>query len=147
MQEEPKPLKRPAVRRSVSAESYGLFNQPPKDLQRCFEKSAEQLEFLRTALHKEFLFESLLAEDLDSVLKAFELKRVEAGSAVIHEGDEHPTELFLVHEGELSCTKQEEEVKRYSAGELFGELALLYSSRRQASITAVTDSQLWALDR
>ncbi len=38
-------------------------------------------------------------------------------------------------------------LKKYEAGESFGELALLYSSKRQASVNAKTHCILWSLDR
>ena len=38
-------------------------------------------------------------------------------------------------------------MKEYTAGEAFGELALLYNCPRAATITAETDTLLWSLDR
>ena len=38
-------------------------------------------------------------------------------------------------------------MKVYEAGETFGELSLLYNAPRAATIIAITDSLLWALDR
>ena len=57
----------------------------------------------------------------------------------------------MVEKGELDCYKlidgKEIIVKSYSAGDAFGELALLYSMPRQASIISQTDCVLWSLDR
>lgn len=38
-------------------------------------------------------------------------------------------------------------MKTFNAGDVFGELALLYNAPRAASIQANTESQLWVLDR
>ena len=38
-------------------------------------------------------------------------------------------------------------VKKYTAGDVFGELALLYNAPRAASINADTECTLFALDR
>ena len=38
-------------------------------------------------------------------------------------------------------------LRHYVHGDLFGELALLYNVKRQASIKALTKVDLWVLDR
>ena len=61
--------------------------------------------------------------------------------------------LYVVDKGELDCFKRFSEdqepkhLKVYQPGESFGELALLYNAPRAATITAKTDSVLFALDR
>jgi len=51
----------------------------------------------------------------------------------------------------MQCTKviegEKQSLKQYKAGDVFGELALLYNAPRAATIQAETESLLWVLDR
>lgn len=79
-------------------------------------------------------------------------KRYKAGEYVIRQGEDG-SELFVVEQGTLSCTKlfpgksEPTFLKKYEAGEAFGELALLYNAPRAASISSDNESLLWSLDR
>lgn len=81
-----------------------------------------------------------------------EIKSFSSGDFVIKEGEDG-NDLYIVLEGELDCTKifpgnsEETFLKKYSHGEVFGELSLLYNTPRAASIKAITDSMLFSLDR
>lgn len=97
------------------------------------------------------MFSSLDPKDLATVIDAMQEKSVLEGEYVIKEGD-HGDHLFVVDEGTLECSKrvsntEEKFIKNYAKGEGFGELALLYNTKRQASIRARTDCVLWMLDR
>ena len=81
-----------------------------------------------------------------------EERRARPGEAVIKQGEDG-SELFVIDSGELDCHKVFKEgdpptyLKTYYPGEAFGELSLLYSAPRAATITAKTDTLLWVLDR
>jgi len=69
---------------------------------------------------------------------------------IIKEGE--PGEvLYIVESGEMTCSKiineESKILKKYSEGDVFGELALLYNAPRAATIQADTECFLWVLDR
>lgn len=138
------------ARTSVSAEVYGQFNQKGNFVAKVIPKQPEQKERLQNVVLKSFIFNNLEENDLNTVLDAIEERRFKTGETVILEGDQGDV-LFIVESGELSCTKKiKGEVtflRTYKEGESFGELALLYNAPRAATITASSDSILWALDR
>ena len=49
-------------------------------------------------------------------------------------------------DGVASCRVRKKEVKRFSPGGYFGELALLHGGRRTADVVAVTPMELLVLD-
>ena len=55
-------------------------------------------------------------------------------------------EFFLVLEGTAGCRVGKNEVKRFKAGNYFGELALLHGGIRTADVVAVTHMELLAFD-
>jgi CRP-like cAMP-binding protein len=55
--------------------------------------------------------------------------------------------FFVLHEGQLSVEINGIAKRCIEAGEGFGELALLYSAPRSASIKALKPSFLWYIDR
>ena len=86
------------------------------------------------------------------MVDSIEEVHAEAGVVVIKEGD-YGDCMYIVESGNLNCTKvlkgttHPTFLKQYTKGECFGELSLLYNTPRAASITAITDSILWRLDR
>lgn len=57
--------------------------------------------------------------------------------------------MFLVDSGTFKCFKKgkKEKIESYGEGDSFGELALLYNTRRACTIIAETKSKLFSLDR
>jgi CRP-like cAMP-binding protein len=69
---------------------------------------------------------------------------VEAGTALTTEG-EHAYELFVIESGEAEVRKGGEVIRSLHAGDAFGEIGLLATGTRTASITATTPMKLVAI--
>lgn len=96
------------------------------------------------------MFMSLEEKDLQVVIDAMDQKKAAGGEFVIKEGE--PGEvLYILESGTMQCSKvidgEEKVLKQYKAGDVFGELALLYNAPRAATIKAEEESMLWVLDR
>ena len=68
------------------------------------------------------------------------------GSLIIKEGDIGSI-VYVMEEGKVEVSREGKFLSVMSAGKLFGELAILYNCKRTASIRAVVDSKVWALER
>jgi cAMP-dependent protein kinase regulator len=137
---------------AVSAEAYGEFNKKGNYKAVVFNKSEEQIHSIKSRIIQSFLFNSLDAKELKVIIDAMELKTFTKGDVIINQGD-YGDCLYVVELGELECYKlfnsgESKLVKKYSEGEAFGELALLYNSPRAAKVIASSGSvTLWKLDR
>merc|ERR1712007_60660 len=138
------------ARQSVSAEAYGTWNQkkdftPPK-----YPKTDEQKARLNSTLMNNFMFSELEPQDMETILMAMNEKVFEAGTKVIKEGEDGDY-LFVIESGSLNCFKniegEDRNVKTCNAGDVFGELALLYNCPRAASVVSQDKCVCWQLDR
>eukprot|EP00933_Yihiella_yeosuensis_P014437 TRINITY_DN12962_c0_g1_i1.p1 TRINITY_DN12962_c0_g1~~TRINITY_DN12962_c0_g1_i1.p1 ORF type:complete len:406 (-),score=138.16 TRINITY_DN12962_c0_g1_i1:161-1378(-) len=139
------------ARQSVSAEAYGEWNEKKSFVPPVIAKSDEQKQRLKNCLCKSFLFSALEQTDLGIVVGAMKEVNAEAGNRVINQGDNGDF-LFVIESGKLECIikkpdGEEIPVKTCEAGDVFGELALLYNCPRAASVECKENCVLWQLDR
>jgi CRP-like cAMP-binding protein len=93
------------------------------------------------------LFQGLSRHELVELAKVTEDMDADEGKVLAREG-EIGREFFVLVDGEVSVTRDGEEVRRLSAGEFFGEIALISeSARRTATVTAVTPLRFFVLAR
>jgi CRP-like cAMP-binding protein len=99
------------------------------------------------ALRRAPLFQNLSRGELVELAKRTEDLEVEEGKVLAREGD-LGSEFFVVVDGEVAVTKEGRELRRLSAGDFFGEIALIWDSpRRTATVTAATPLRFFVLTR
>lgn len=107
---------------------------------------ARRLQLKREVLSKMPLFQRLAERELLRVMQVAEVVRYEEGQHVVREG-ERGDELFIVLEGRVHITRGDAVLSEVGPGEHFGEMALIRSMPRSATVTAQEESQLIVLHR
>ncbi len=92
------------------------------------------------------IFAALPAPSLEGVARDLEALSVPEGSVVISEGASGDC-YYVVADGELAVSKAGQFLQSVSRGDGFGEIALIRNVPRQASVTAMTTSSLYRLER
>lgn len=137
---------------SVFGESTGTIdmNQGAADKLPKIPKEAKEAQRIRDGICRNVLFQHLELENkqLDLVVACMFRKEHKTGDLVIKQGADGDN-FYVVDEGTLEVTigKETAPVATCTAGDSFGELALMYNAPRAADVTAKTDAKLWALDR
>eukprot|EP01053_Blabericola_migrator_P005969 Blabericola_migrator_1__5968@NODE_3007_length_2120_cov_11_279591_g1881_i0_p1_GENE_NODE_3007_length_2120_cov_11_279591_g1881_i0NODE_3007_length_2120_cov_11_279591_g1881_i0_p1_ORF_typecomplete_len374_score66_10cNMP_binding/PF00027_29/2_5e21cNMP_binding/PF00027_29/7_4e24Popeye/PF04831_13/1_1e02Popeye/PF04831_13/1_2DUF5403/PF17395_2/1_7_NODE_3007_length_2120_cov_11_279591_g1881_i07361857 len=136
-------------RGAVSSEvpSSGKDFKPP-----FHEKTDDQIKRISSVITKSFLFSNLDSREFKSVIGAFEEKYIPEGEHLIDQGAEGDC-LYLVESGifdvwkQLPSDSEPKHVNEMKEGSTIGELALLYSCPRAATVIAREPSVVWKLDR
>ena len=105
----------------------------------------------RELLARQDLFRKLSERELDDLVLAVQLRRVEARETIFLKGDPG-NQLYLIVDGVLkaqttSASGDDIVFSIMGPGEMFGELALLRGGKRTASVLAIRDSALIMIDR
>eukprot|EP00753_Platysulcus_tardus_P016287 PLAT5581.1.p2 GENE.PLAT5581.1~~PLAT5581.1.p2 ORF type:complete len:417 (+),score=237.91 PLAT5581.1:101-1351(+) len=116
-----------------------------------YPKSDADQEKIRGILAGNFLFGHLEGEAVQTLIDAFfPVDHVDA-DVIIQQGDPGDN-FYLLDSGaaEVFVAAPDQPAKKvltYGSGDSFGELALMYNAPRAATVKAVGDCKLWALDR
>mmetsp|Transcript_33101 Transcript_33101/g.93035 ORF Transcript_33101/g.93035 Transcript_33101/m.93035 type:complete len:395 (+) Transcript_33101:129-1313(+) len=133
-------------RQSVSAEAYGQWNVKKAFVPPVVLKSDDQKDRLKAVLTRSFMFSALEPNDLNIVVGAMKEVPVSVDESVFDQGDAGDF-LFVIESGKFDCVKDDVVVKTCEAGDVFGELALLYNCPRAATVKSKASGVCWKLDR
>ena len=111
-----------------------------------YDKSEASSAFLRSTLNSHYLFENLNDTDLGRIIACMRPMEATEGEYVIHQGDVGDL-FYCLEQGKCKAIVEGlGDVMEYTKGGCFGELALIYNSPRAASVTAMEECHLWALE-
>jgi signal-transduction protein with cAMP-binding, CBS, and nucleotidyltransferase domain len=91
------------------------------------------------------IFAPLPAPALEGLARSLEPLSVAAGEVLIREGDPGDR-YYAIADGQLRVTSEGKEIAVRGRGEGVGEIALIRRVPRIATVTAVTDARLYALE-
>lgn len=101
------------------------------------------------------VLETLSSEQIAQLADTLDLRMYRTGEVIVQQGDAGD-EFFIVQSGECSATVETgqgegendvQEHRRYYEGDLFGERALLKSTTRAATVTAMKETEVLCLSR
>ena len=140
---------RASVPTEVLALSRADFDQLVKvcfDLREKLETSITRANLLRQMP----LFADMDAQQLQLVVSTLHEENVEAGTVIIHQGEQGQT-FYVIESGRvqvsISTPSGERVVNELGPGEYMGEMALLLQSPRSASVQALVPASLLTLEK
>ena len=102
-------------------------------------------------LRKFSFFASFSTDRLEEIIESAPKVSLKANAIVFRQGERSVT-MYLIIKGGVKIEREDEEGEIFSVGQLseyqsFGELAMLSKEPRQATVTAIKDTELLAIDR
>lgn len=125
----------------------------PRIPQNATRSSADDHAFIEAALANVLLFKNLEPAIQRKIVSDMWERTVPAGEILIQEGDvgAAASELYIVKEGKFEVLQKRQgvnfRVNLKERGDCFGEVSLMYSCPRTATVAATTDATVWVLDR
>ncbi|XP_019756039.2 cGMP-dependent protein kinase 1 [Dendroctonus ponderosae] len=109
-------------------------------------KTPKDDDLIRQALKKnEFLCNVLTEFSMGKLLECFQLKHLDPGEVLLEEGKIN-THLFVLKNGTFEIVENEKKTCNVPIMGVFGELAILHSTRAPQTVRAVSQASVWTVD-
>uniref|UniRef100_A0A3B3SH53 cGMP-dependent protein kinase n=1 Tax=Paramormyrops kingsleyae TaxID=1676925 RepID=A0A3B3SH53_9TELE len=109
-------------------------------------KNSSTKKLINSALMNNDFLKRLEPQHMREVVECMYEQTYTQGQLVIKEG-EPGNYLYVLAEGLLEVNQNEKLLGQMGPGTAFGELAILYNCKRTATVKAVSQARIWALDR
>lgn len=110
------------------------------------EKTDQDYLLIYKSLTKHFIFKNLSKEQQDTIMNAMKYYCLPSNSLVIEQG-KPGNNFFVIASGTLEVLQNGAKINSLSAGDSFGEMALLQDKPRSATVKTVSLCNLWGVDR
>ncbi|KAM6954438.1 cGMP-dependent protein kinase 1 [Aplochiton taeniatus] len=138
---------RRAKRKTIISEPITLDSNTPQTVSDASNnKSPETQRLIQTAFLQNDFLRNLEKGQILAIIHSMYSTTLKQGDLVIQEGTEGSLS-YIIEEGRMELTKDSQKLLTVEAGTMFGELALLYKCTHPYTISALTDSKLWVIER
>ena len=138
------------VRKRVAVAAQAIHSLSEVTVKR-YPKTQNLTRLLLASMKENILFEGQSVVAKHAIVESMAPVQVDAGDTIIQEGEEG-SDFYIVEKGCFTVFKKDEdgeesEVGTCQPGSGFGEIAVMYSSLRTATVRAVSPGKLWKMDR
>ncbi|XP_076375179.1 uncharacterized protein LOC117218023 isoform X2 [Megalopta genalis] len=124
----------------------GRTPTPPSAPTPVYDKDAKSSRQIKKAILENEFLGNLEENQVDAVVSAMYPKQIPPSTLVIKEGD-MGSHLYVSAEGEFDIYQGNKFQRSFGPGVAFGEIALLYNTKRLRSISVKKGGKVWVLDR
>lgn len=146
----PQSLKVTARPRKQRAQGISAEPHSPKDLVKTnnkkHSKSESSRDLIRSAILDNDFMKNLDMGQIREIVDCMYPVDYTKDSLIIKEGDVGSL-VYVMEEGKVEVTKDGQKLCTMGPAKVFGELAILYNCTRTASVKALVNCKLWAIDR
>ncbi|XP_040068473.1 cGMP-dependent protein kinase, isozyme 2 forms cD4/T1/T3A/T3B isoform X1 [Ixodes scapularis] len=111
-----------------------------------YPKSDRSRELIKQAIQDNDFMKNLETIQIKEITDCMYPVEYAQDSLIIKEGDVGSV-VYVMEEGKIEVTKESKFLCTLGPGKVFGELAILYNCTRTATVKAISDCKLWAIER